>query len=173
MEFETTMRLVFGDKAYHIADFHGSAGGRREWLTKVLREFTNDIDKLDTTVRHKQMLMGEIEAISALLKEDDPSWSLVYRFLRLISRLLGYDYVQGAKCHSLAYWQTTGQNLNTVVFEGGDVMQDYYDKKNAIALRRSVVNSLKAQGLNDYKIALVLNTSEYQVKKLRREEPET
>jgi hypothetical protein len=169
MEFEMTMRLVLGEKAYHIADFQGSPGGRREWLTKVLRELTNDIDALDTTARHKQMLMGEVEAISTLLKDDDnPSWSLVYRFLRLASRLLGYDYVRGAKCHSLAYWQTTGQNLNTVVFEGGDIMQDHYDKKNAIAIRRSVVDNLKAQGFNDYKIALVLNTTEYQVKKLRK-----
>ena len=173
MEFEMTMRLVLGEKAYHVADSQGSAGGRREWLTKVLRELMNDIDALDTTARHKQMLMGELEAISALLNRDEnPSWSLVYRFLRLASRLLGYDYVRGAKCHSLAYWQTSGQNLNTVVFEGGDVMQDCYNKKNAIAVRRSVVDSLKAQGLNDYKIALVLNTTEYQVKKLRKEAPD-
>ena len=45
-------------------------------------------------------------------------------------------------------------------------MQDYYDKKNAIAVRRSVVQNLKLQGLDDYKIALVLNITEYQVKKL-------
>lgn len=170
MEFEMTVRMVLGDKAYHIADFHSSASGRREWLTKVLRELTKDIDALDTTVRHKQMLMGEVEAVSALLKqEDDSSWSLVYRFLRLVSRLLGYDYVSGARCHSLAYWQTAGQNLNAIVFSGGDVMQDYYDKKNVIATRLSVVESLKAQGLSDYRIAVILNTTEYQIKKLRKE----
>lgn len=168
MDFEMTMRLLFGERAYHIADEHGSVQGRRSWLAKAMQLLTQEVDKLDTTVRHRQMLMGEIEAIDAAVKaEAEPSWNLVYRLLRLSSRLLGFDYVRGAKCHTATYWQTPGQNLNSVVFEGGDIMQDYYDKKNAISVRRSVVQSLKAQGLNDYKIALVLNTTEYQVKKLR------
>ena len=46
-------------------------------------------------------------------------------------------------------------------------MQDYYDKKNAIAVRRHVVAHLKDQGLSDYRVALVLNTTEYEVKKLK------
>ena len=168
MDFEITMRLLFGEKAYHIADQHGSTKGRRAWLTKAIEMLTREIDTLDTTVRHKQMLMGELEAIADLVKrESEPSWDIVYRFLRLASRLLGFDYVRGARCHTPTYWQTPAQNLNSVVFEGGDIMQDYYDKKNAIAVRRSVVQDLKSQGLNDYKIALVLNITEYQVKKLR------
>ena len=45
-------------------------------------------------------------------------------------------------------------------------MQDYYDKKNAIAIRRSVIQRLKSQGLDNYKIGLVLNITEYEVRKL-------
>jgi hypothetical protein len=154
MDFEITMRLLFGEKAHHIADQHGSAKGRRAWLTKAIGMLTREIDTLDTTVRHKQMLMGELEAIAALVKrESEPSWDLVYRFLRLVSRLLGFDYARGARCHTAPYWQTPAQNLNSVVFEGGDIVQDWYDKKNAIAVRRSVVQNLKSQGLDDYKIA--------------------
>ena len=48
-------------------------------------------------------------------------------------------------------------------------MQDYYDKKNVLAVRRSLVLELKAQGFTDFKIGQVLNISEYQVKKLRKE----
>jgi hypothetical protein len=170
MDFEISMRLLFGEKAYHIADQHGSTKGRRAWLTKAIRMLMREVDALDTTVRHKKMLMGELEAVAALVKsESEPSWDLVYRFLRLASRLLGFDYVRGARCHTPTYWQSPGQNLNSVVFEGGDIMQNYYDKKNAIAVRRSVVQNLKSQGLDDYKIALVLNITEYQVKKLRAE----
>ena len=167
MEFEITMRLLFGERAYHIADEHGSTKGRRAWLTKALRRLTREVDALETTSRHKQMLMGELEAISALVKKgSDPSWSLVYRFLRFASRLLGFDYVRGAKCHTLAYWQSPPQRLNSVVFEGGDILQDYFDKKNALAIRMSVIHHLKSQGLDDYKIGLVLNITEYQVRKL-------
>ncbi|MDO8891026.1 MAG: hypothetical protein Q7V00_04205 [Sulfurimicrobium sp.] len=168
MDFEITMSLLFGEKARHIDDQHCSTKGRRAWLTKAIERLTREVDALDTTVRHKQMLMGELEAIATLVKrESEPSWDIVYRFLRLASRLLGFDYFRGARCHTPTYWQTPAQNLNSVVFEGGDIMQDYYDKKNAIAVRRSVVQNLKSQGFDDYKIALVLNITEYQVKKLR------
>lgn len=172
MDFEHTMRLLFGEKAYHIADLHGSSTGRREWLSKTVRHLVRDVDALDTTNRHKEMLMSELEAISDILAHsDDASWNLIYRLFRLALRLLGYDYSRGARCHTPTYWQSAGQHLNSVVFEGGDIMQDYYDKKSAITVRRSVVLGLKAKGLDDYKIALVLNTTEYQVKKLRRETP--
>ena len=172
MNFERTMRLLFGEKAYHIADEHGSVQGRRTWLTKALQLLTQEVDKLDTTIRHQQMLMGELEAIAVLVKtEREASWSLVYRLFRLASRLMGFDYVHGSKCHTAIYWQTPAQNLNSVVFEGGDIMQDYYDKQNAIAVRRSLVANLKSQGLSDFRISLVLNITEYQVKKLRSASP--
>ena len=149
MNFERTMRLLFGEKAYHIADEHGSVQGRRTWLTKALQLLTQEVDKLDTTVRHQQMLMGELEAIAALVKtEREASWSLVYRLFRLASRLMGFDYVHGSKCHTAIYWQTPAQNLNSVVFEGGDIMQDYYDKQNAIAVRRSLV--FRSININTY-----------------------
>ena len=172
MEFELAMRMLFGDKAYHIAAQHGNSSARREWLTKALRHLERDVDTLDTTVRHKERLMAEMDILLVLLKQQkDPSWDLVYSSLRLVMRLLGYDYVPGARCHTATYWQSTGQHWHSVVAEGGHVMQDYYDKRNAISVRRSVVLDLKAQGLDDYKIALVLNTTEYQIKQLRRNTP--
>ena len=58
MEFENTMRLLFGEKAYHIADEHGSTKGRRDWMTKALKLLTREIDALDSTTRHKQNAYG-------------------------------------------------------------------------------------------------------------------
>lgn len=168
MEFELTMRLLFGEKAYHIADFEANPSGRREWLQKSIRKLTRVVNDLDTTHRHKQRLMADLDTISKLLKGiKEPSWDLVYRFLRLVSRLLGYDYVRGAKCHSLLYWQSPEQHLTSHVLSGGDIMQNYYDRKDAISVRRAVVEDLKSKGLDDFKISLVLNTTEYEVKQLR------
>jgi len=45
-------------------------------------------------------------------------------------------------------------------------MQDYYDKKNTISTRKDIVNKLIKDGLSHFKIALVLNTTECQIKKL-------
>lgn len=168
MEFEITMRLLFGDNAYQIASSEANPTHRREWLRRAIRKLTRTINNLDTTVRHKQMLMVEAEGISQLLKRaKEPSWELIYCFFRLASRLLGYDFVRGARCHSPLYWQSPEQHHTTHVFSGGDVMQDYYDRKDAISVRRSVVEDLKAKGFDDFKISLVLNITEYEVKQLR------
>lgn len=160
-EFAITLRLLFGQRAKRAANFGDHPTKRAEWIGRALREFGRDVLALDTTIRHKQMLLGELEAAAdAVSSKEHPSWELVYRLLRLVMRLLGYDFHAGAKCHSLAYWQTVPQNLNTTVFTGGDVMQDYYDQKNALAIRAQVVDGLKAQGLSDYRIALVLNVTD-------------
>jgi hypothetical protein len=46
-------------------------------------------------------------------------------------------------------------------------MQGYYDEFDAVSMRQSVAQSLKQKGLNDFKIALVLNTTEHEVQALR------
>ena len=168
MVFELTMRIIFGDKAYQIASSEGNPAHRREWLQKAVRKFMRDVNDLDSTPRHKQGLMMELEAISTLLKgKKEPSWELMYRFIRLVSRLLGYYYAKGEKCHSPVYWQSQWQYYTAHIFNGGDAMQDYYDRKDAISVRRSIVEELKSKGLDDFKISLILNTTEYKVKQLR------
>lgn len=169
MDFELTMRLIFGKKAYHIAGAESDPVNRRQWLKKAIRRLLRHVDDLDTTVRHKQMLMSDIDELLAQLKSiKEPSWAIVYRLLRLCFRLFGYDYVRGAKCHTPVYWQTEGQYYTSHILEGGDVMEDVSDKNDAISVRHDVVMSLNNQGLSDFKIALVLNTTEYAVKQLRK-----
>jgi hypothetical protein len=48
MDIEITFRLIFGDKAYHIADYENNPKYRREWLNKSIRKFMQDINCLDT-----------------------------------------------------------------------------------------------------------------------------
>jgi len=165
-DFELTMRLLFGDKAYHIASSQDSPSQRRKWVQKSIRKLMLIVNDLDTTLRHKQMLMGELDVIAKLVKgANEPPWELVYRFLRLTSRLLGYDYV-GIKRYSLSYWQSLEQHYAALPSNGGGVMQKYSDQKDAISIRRSVVENLKSKGFDDFKISLVLNTTEYEVKQL-------
>lgn len=159
------MRLLFGQKAYQSAGCEGSPAARREWLQKAVRELLRVVDSLDTTPRHKQALMAELEAITQLLKRiKEPTWVLVYGLFRLTLQLLGF--YGGAKCHTPAYFQTREQYF-TVQLLGGDASQYYYDQKDAISLRRDLVMRLRDEGFDDFKISLVLNTTEHQVKQLR------
>ena len=167
-EAEATFRLLFGKRASSASAADQNPKLRAQWLRKALERLEARVNELDTTERHRGMLLSELAAAKdAVTVAESPSWFLVYRLLRFGSRLLGYDFFKGALCHTATYWQTPSQNLNTEVFTGGDILQDYYDKQNAVAVRRQVVNYLKNEGLSDYRIALVMNITEYQVKKLR------
>ncbi len=169
MKFEMTVRLFFGDKAYQIAGQERTAKYRAEWLAKIGKVLLKQIDEIDTTPRHKQMLMTEAESFwkDVRLVKADP-WSLVYTLVRLCGRLLGYDFVRGVKVHTPTYYQTCEQYYSTATIQGAEALQSYYDKKDTISIRRSIVEQLKEQGFSDFKIALVLNISEYEVKKLRK-----
>ena len=168
MQFEITMRLLFGEKAYQIAGIEANPKHRREWLQKAVRELLRLVNALDTTPRHKKMLMAELEAVSRALKgAAEPSWEVVYRLFRLCMRLFGFDYVAGARCHTPAYWQTPDQRHTERILDGDDPMRGYEEEKDAVSIRRDVVEELRKKGLDDFKISLVLNTSEYAIKQLR------
>src|SRR5262249_35403979 len=114
--------------------------------------------------------MANAEAIRDVIdKNDAPSWDLILRLVAFIGRLLGFDFHQGSQCHSIAYFQTPAQHYTADLLAHGDALQDYYDKKDAVSMRREVVALLKEKGLSDFKVALVLHTTEYEVKKLQKE----
>lgn len=77
MFFELTICLLFGEKANHIADLTANPTHRRGWLQKAVKKLQQDVNNLDTVPHHKQRLMTELDAISALLKGvTNPSWAL-------------------------------------------------------------------------------------------------
>jgi hypothetical protein len=170
MYFEMTMRLLFGDKtAYHIADSEMNPARRRVWLQRTVRKFMLLVDNLDTTPSHKSRMMTDLETIANSLKGvREPSWTLVYGLLHLCMHVLGFDSEFGVTCHTLAYWQTPAQHQHTRPRPAeGLIMQNLSDRQDVISLRRAIVADLNSKGLDDFKIALVLHTSEYEVKNLR------
>lgn len=170
MVFELTIRLFLGDKAYHCADAESSIKSKSEWLQKVARRIIRRIDELDTTTRHKQRLASEAERLFEKVHSSKVlDWDVVYILLRLCGRLLGFDYLKGSIVHTPVYYQRHLQYYTSNILQGGDVMQDYYDQKDMVSTRKQIIKQLKEDGLSDFKIALVLNTSEYQIKKLRKE----
>lgn len=170
MYFEMTMRLLFGDRmAYHIADSEMAPGRRRAWLQRTVRKFIRFVDAIDTTPSHKQRMMTDLAAIETSLKgTQEPSWELVYSLLRLCMHFLGFESASGVTCHTPTYWRTPAQYRYTRPRSAdGPFMQSINDQQDAISVRRTIIEDLRRQGLDDFKIAVVLNTSEYAVKQLR------
>jgi hypothetical protein len=166
--FENTIRVLLGDKADNYACSENNPKHRSKWLQEAICKITRDVNELDTNPSHKKLMMNQLDEISQLLIGiQEPSWELIYRFLRLVSMLLGYEKIGRGKCYSHVYWQTPEQCYFANICNGGDVRQHNIDKQDAISIRQSIVGDLKSKGHNDFKISLVLNTTEKEVKQLR------
>ncbi len=168
MAFEHCMRRVFGDDAYHIAGHCLDEDTREEWIHRLLKTLVRDAQELDTTQKHRERVSYLLESLTKKRwRGDDAQWGLVFSLLTLIAELLGYEGIKGHRPHTPMYWQ----NLETHVDMGNergqaDLLKEEFE--SAAARRVQVVNYLKQQGLTDFEIALTLKTSEYEVKKLKK-----
>jgi len=153
------MRLFWGDKAEHIAVQAHNTSSRNKWLRETLDKMIKIINDLDTTSQHQKSLMSEIDILKKKLsRAKQPSWNLVFHFFSLCGRLLGFDFISGSRVNTPVYLQSQPK-----------YREDYYSEKNAISVKKRVIKELQKEGLSDFKIGLILNISEYKVKKLRRD----
>ena len=170
MLFEMTMQIFLGDKAYQIAGQASNDKYKKEWYKKALKKVILKVQKIETSTMHsKQLAHASEQALKCLENTNFTEAEFSLHLLRLTGVLIGIVPARGACIATPMYYQTHDQYFTEVIINGGDTLQDYYDKKNSVAIRRKIILQLKQEGLSDFDISLVLNTSEYQVKKLRKE----
>lgn len=170
MLFETTIRSFLGDKAYHIAGQVHVERHRKEWYRKALKRVIAKIQSIDTPTRHKEQLaLWSERALDTLGQKNYRETEFALCLLRLTGALLGFAGVRGANIVTLMYYQTPDQHFTEAIISGQDMSQYYDNQKNSVSIQKKLVAQLKGEGLRDYQIALVLNMSEYQVKKLKNE----
>jgi len=171
MFFEMTIRSFLGDKAFHIAGQAHSIKDRKQWYKKVLKTIIRDIQQIDTNTRHKEQLAAVSEIALRMLNErkfNETSFTLY--LLRLIAGLLGLRGVRPCRVATPAYFQTPNQHFTEQILDGRQSHKESQaQEQNSIAMRKRIVSQLNSEGLNDYQVSLVLNISEYQVKKLKKE----
>ena len=165
MYFEYTAQAFFGMKAYQIASGENNPRSRAEWLGRMGRWIMRRANELDAPLEHRRILMALAESFEkrARSARAEP-WELVYSLLRLVACLFGYVF--GERPFTPAYWQTRNSYFYSR-FPGSVLPTDVMNE--AISIRRGVAEKLRQDGCNDFKISLVLNTTEYEVKKLRRD----
>ena len=169
MDFEYSMRQFFGDKAYHISDYENKQETRK-WLLKALKKMMKDIHNLDTTTRHKERLLDEIKGIEKSIKEKSDPWNIIYRFFKLCSRFLGYDWLKGISYHTPFYYQVSGQYYWSKAYTGEDFTELIYkNNDNTLVKQKELIRQLQKEKYNDFQIGLILGLSEYKVKKMKKE----
>ena len=171
LEFELAMRQFFGEKAYHIAGFAGFGDDLmvKKWFLKAIKKIFKDANKLDTTSRHKERIIGDIKDLEREIKKWKNPWSIIYRLFFLCSRLLGYDYINGIIYNAPFYYQTPDQHYKVVANEGKDSLKMFNENQmNFKQKQRSIIRMLKREKYSDFEIAMIMNTSEYEIKKTIR-----
>lgn len=168
MAFEIAMMQFFGEKGHHIASHAGNETLTKKWLLKAIQRMMRNVDEIDTTVRHKEKILSDIGHLEDAIKKWDNPEEIIFIFFMLCGKLLGYCGYK-ARCHTPVYWQTEDQCFTTAILQGGNAEQDYrIGRKNIVSVRKKLIQDLKRDGHDDFKISLILNTTEYEVKKLRR-----
>lgn len=165
--FEHTMNSIFGEKAHQIAGSINNIKYRKEWLNKTIKKLIKDIDSLDAPSLLKKSLLNTLLRFQEEIKTNKTvTWHQVDILLRFCLLLLGYSNVKGGRFHSLVYWQNENQNYFERLFQGEDQTDIYATQKNVIMLRENLVKKLKNDGLDSFTIASILNTTEYEIKKI-------
>jgi len=164
MLFETTMMLFFGDDAYQIAGQAYNEKYRKEWYRKSLKKIIKRVQGIDTTTKHRESIAHYAEhAMEALIEKHFSETKLSLYLLGLVGSLLGFVPTGTTPVYLRTFYTEAASKGADEI----ELMVNY--KKNSVSLRRRIVNQLRGEGLNDFQIALVLNMSEHQVKKLRKE----
>ena len=165
MLFEETIRSFLGDRASHIASQAHSERSRKEWYREVIKKIIKKIQQVESNTTHEERLAYWSERSLLALKHPYNEVEFTLCLLRLLNVLLGYH--GGAQPHSiatLAYFQTPSHVFTEAILEGRDELQDDY--VSTLSIKRQLIGQLKEEGKTNFEISLVLNTSEYEVRKL-------
>jgi hypothetical protein len=168
--FEHTIRTFLGAEADNIAAQFNAIKDRKAWYRKALKKIIRRVHDLETNTRHKEELTSISERMLNLLngKEfDEAEFSVC--LLQLVGALLGFYFYHGAIIRTPTYHQSPDEHYTEALLKGGDAMQPFYDKNNSIGIRKKIIKQLRNEGMADFQISLVLNTTEYQVIRLKKE----
>lgn len=175
MIFEKMTKLFLGNSAYQIAGTVHCYRERKKWLLRIVKKMKKMVLETETSEAHKQRLMRALEELDNIIrvrKESDVQMHfLIDRLLLLIGHFLGLipSLRGGARIYSLVYWQDKDQRSTEKIVLQKDDLQPMHEQQDAISVRSQIIKELKDKGFDYFKIALVLNISEYQVKKINKE----
>lgn len=166
--FEYTIRMFLGEKASQIAGPVHDNKDRKKYFREVLKEILKQIDQIDTNTEHKEVLFNICQSVFDELKKKNLSDIKVsIKLLRLVGALLGYSGIQGVRLNTPFYFQTPDQHFTETIIRGENSLLSSIKSKGAITKRKEIIKQLKIEGMTYFEISLVLNTTEYQIKKLQ------
>lgn len=176
ISYEHVIRHFLGDRGYGLAGTFTNDKAVKKNLLKIIPVAKKRVEEIDTTNRHKELLMMVLDRIQEDFRDQS---ELSYKkstvdLLSFCALLLGYERLsgKGIPVRDLFYWQSSaGYILSSEDYQDGKNFNDVFDEnnRNVISFRREVFTFLKNKKVSDNIIAQILNTSEYKIKKLKKD----
>ena len=94
--------------------------------------------------------MRSLESFKDNLKgSKESNWAMICQLILFSGKLLGYGPRKGARCYSPVYWRNSAQYYTfKILDQKTDSLLHYYDKKDAVSIRKVVAQELKEKGLD-------------------------
>jgi hypothetical protein len=141
---------------------------RSKWVKRFLKRLIRDAQDLDTTQDHRESISALLEiCLKEKWTSKEASWNLVFSLLMLLAGLMGYQGMSGRRTYLPMYWQDQ-QTHADFCYDQGQYEKLEEEFLSASRVRLEVVKYLKDRGLSDFKVAMALKTSEYEIKKLKK-----
>ena len=110
------------------------------------------------------MVRWSEQALASLNERPPNDVRFTLCLLRLLGSLLGLVSLEPYRIATLAYFQTRSQEFTEQIVRSDDNADDH--NESTLSIRRKLIGQLKDEGRTYFQISLVLNCSEYHVKKL-------
>lgn len=165
MLFENTLRRFFGDKARGFEGWANNKQERKKEFLKIVKLLIGIIDKIEAPTRQKKILMFQLEKLEECIKKQNEDNFIVLILLNFIGIIFGYT--SGKRYYDLCYFQSENQYYSEKVSIEND-LESYLekDRKDIISIREDIIIDLKSRGYDSFKISVIFNISEYEVKKI-------
>lgn len=165
LNFEYLMMMLFPKGVSSVASFADDEKYVKKWLRKTIKKFVKEVNTLDTTQRHKDMLILHLESVNHRLNGGNV-WEIMFDLLNIIARLFGFDYHKGQKLLSAMYTETPYQHFWSGLHAGEDWKKQNAIRESFIRKRIELIENLKQEGYSTFDISQIFNTSDYEIKKI-------
>lgn len=169
MDLELALRHLMGERCYGLAGAFSDPQCCKEFLLKATKQIrkrlkevvTTDERLLSTTHNTLESLERYAKSTSEKVNND---WFIIADLLNLISRLLGYDYLDGKVHRYIIFYQDKQQEFEDYHKNVGRALINELSKD--LRVRYELVYLLKKKEFSNNQIARVMGLSEKLVIKI-------
>ena len=170
MEFELGMRQILGDKAYGSANAAAVPKSAIRLLLKATKKLSIRVDEIVTIdSRLRERLLSDISVLQTQIggmNKTPHRIHIIGQLFKIISRLLGYDWIDGSIYRTPVYFRTKSQEYRDCIMFIANRTERENEENELVLQRRKICLELNGQGMSKNQISRVLNVSEYEVEQM-------